>query len=460
MPERFWWEWARWAMLLGLLLAAGLSKSLAIGWLLWGGLAFVFAARVGYKTWVGWPLALAGLLGTQCVLQTPPDVRQHDVEGHREYVEFVGQHVCLPAVQQGWETWQPPLYYIVAAAWRGLFVSLPQLDSFRCVQWLAAGCYLATVALAMIAFRRLGFNDVEACAGLAVLALMPAHVFFAARINNDVILPLLGGGVFLATAALVQTGERRWQVWLAGLLVAALVAKGSSLAIVGGALAVVFWSECRRTGWRNALVRTYLTGLPAGLWQIGWWARNAMQTGDPLYVNAALPDELRVPAALWSRLLSFPIGDFLCGAFYYDEPIRNSYVAAMITSVLYGEYDMGDVAFRCAALLRWGCVGLLLILLGGAAAHVRDEVKTAWRICLCLAVCQAAIAMTYAIQYPFACNQNARFLGQAFVPFAGLFGLGFGRWWSEFGLGGRVVLAGMIGAFLVGALDLYLRLVF
>ena len=446
--------------MLALLAAGGLAKALALACLAWGAVAFLFTARVGHKTWVGWPLAVAGLLGVQCALQTPPDVRQHDVEGHREYVEFVSTHRHLPPVQQGWETWQPPLYYFVAAAWRGLFSGIPQDDSFRSVQFLAAGFYVGTVALALVAFRRLGLNEVEALGALAILALMPAHVFFAARINNDVILPLLGTGLVLASVAFVETGERRWQVWLAGLLAAILMAKGSSLAVVGGTLAVVFWSECRRADWRKALLRTYLTGLPAGLWQIAWWVRNAMQTGDPLYVNAALPDELRVVAASWSRLLSLPVGDFLGGSFYYGEPIRQSYVAAMVTSLLHGEYGMGELAFRCAALLRWGFLGVLLILVVGVVVPPCEGLRPAWRICLCLAACQAAIALAYAMQFPYACNQNARFFAQAYMPFAGLFGLGFGRWWSEFGLGGRVVLAGMIGAFLVGALDLYLRLVF
>ena len=115
-PNRFGWELLRWTALLALLLAGNLSWVVALCLIAWDAGAFLFAARSGYAVWVGWPLALAGLLAAQCVVQTPPSIRQHDVEGHREYVDFVSTHVGLPAVQQGWETWQPPLYYFLAAA--------------------------------------------------------------------------------------------------------------------------------------------------------------------------------------------------------------------------------------------------------------------------------------------------------------------------------------------------------
>ncbi len=459
-PNRFWWEFLRWAVLLALLLAGQLSWVVALCLLAWGAGAFLFAARSGFAVWVGWPLAFAGLLGVQCVVQTPPSVRQHDVEGHREYVDFVSTHARLPAVQQGWETWQPPLYYLLAAAWRGLFSEIPHDDPFRSVQFLAAVLYLCTVTLALRTFRRLHLSDLEALGALGILALVPGNLFFAARINNDVLLPLLGGGVLLATTQFVESGEGRWLAWLSLLMAAALATKGSSLALAGGALLVVFGSELRRSNWRMAFWRAYLTSLPAALWQIFWWTRNAAQTGDPLYVNAALPDDLRVLVSPWHRLLSFHLGAFLATNFYYDDPMRQSYFTALVTSLLYGEYAMGDTVSAARRFFAGGALGVVLILIIGALVPPRRELRPAWIICLCLAGCQAAITVSYAIKFPYACNQNVRFFAQAFVPFSGLFGFGVGRLWSGFGGSGRVVLLSISAVFLVGLADFYLRLLF
>ncbi len=437
--------------------AHGLSWLKVLGLLVWGLGAFALARRRGYGLWPGWPVALAGLLAVQYLDVTTPWVRQHDVGGHREYIEHLRAHRALPAIRQGWETWQPPLYYCIAAAWQRLWPGGAYDDPFRPVQFLGAALYLAAVVAALLAFRRLGLTELEAVGGLSVLVLVPGHLFFAGRINNDVLLPVLGAGVMFATAEVVRGGERRWRWWLAILLPAVLATKGSSLAIVGGALLLVLWAEARRSGWRPAMWRTYLTGLPAAMWQLAWCWRTGAQTGDPLYVNATLPDNLRLHCAAWSRLLSFDFPAFLGGGFYYDEPVRQSYPTALVTSLLYGEYGMSDYAFRWPEMLRWGCLGLLLLLAAGALVAPRAGLRAVWITCLVLAGCQTAITTTYAMQFPFACNQNMRFFAQAFVPLCCLCGLGLGHFWHGAGWVGRCSVSAVAGAFLLGLTDFYMR---
>ena len=62
---------------------------------------------------------------------------------------------------QGWETWQPPLYYVAAALWRVPFSAFTFDDPFRPVQYLAALAYLATILAAVPIFRQLNLNAVE-----------------------------------------------------------------------------------------------------------------------------------------------------------------------------------------------------------------------------------------------------------------------------------------------------------
>lgn len=428
--------------------------------LLWGLGAFTLAARCGYAAWVGWPLALAGFLALQYVAVTSPSVRQHDVEGHREYIEHLAAEGTLPKVQQGWETWQPPLYYLAAAMWRWPFPADSFTDPFRPVQFFAAGLFLAALVAALWMLRRLGCNDLETAGALGLLALLPGHMFFAGRINNDVLLPVLGAGLLLAIAEFVRTGGRHWLWWLAVLLPALLATKGSSLAIVGGAVALVFWAEARRSGWRVALGRAYLTGLPAAVWQGFWWVRTAVQTGTPLYVNAALPENLLIHAPAWRRLFSFDFAAFIGGRFYYDEPMRQSYPTALVTSLVYGEYGMQECAFRWPELMRWGCLGMLLLVAAGALVLPRFELRPLWITCLVLAGCQTLITVTYAVQFPFACNQNMRFFAPAFVSLCGLFGLGLGHFWQGGGWLARAALAVMLTAFLLGLADFYWVLLF
>jgi hypothetical protein len=453
-------EIVRWALILSLLLATKISWIIAIGLLTWGIVAFFFAARVGYKPWVGWPLAVAGLLGIQYVLVTPSFVRQHDVEGHRQYVDYLAKEKKLPDVKQGWETWQPPLYYLIASVWRYSFSSIPQQDSFRSVQFLSAVLYIATIALALIAFHAVGISDSEAFSALGALALVPGHLFFAARINNDVVLPILGTGFLLAIAGFLKFGEKRWLMAVAVLLVGLLTVKGSSLAVAGASVALIFLAESRRSGWSSAWRQLYWTTLPTGLWLLYWWSRNAAQTGDPLYVNADLPNELLINTPVWQRLFSLNPAAFLSENFYYDDSIKSSYSMALATSLLYGEYTMGGYGFRCAGLLRWACLAALAILALGVFTPPRKGMRSVWLTCLCLAVAQSTITLAYAVKFPYACNQNMRFFAQAFSAYAVLFGFGVGHLWFRFRWYGRGLLLVFCGIALTGLVDFYLRLLF
>ena len=107
----------------------------------------------------------------------------------------------LPTVKQGWETWQPPLYYALAAlAWRGL-----------------------------------GFSREGSWLGLLLLAVMPAHVFLTARVNNDAIAPLFGCLLTLLGWSYRLHGRWRTVVAMGVTCLLALVTKTSSVSLVAGA---------------------------------------------------------------------------------------------------------------------------------------------------------------------------------------------------------------------------------
>ncbi|HEV2394417.1 MAG TPA: hypothetical protein VG146_18865 [Verrucomicrobiae bacterium] len=131
-----------------------------------------------------------------------------------------------------------------------------------------------------------------------------------------------------------------------------------------------------------------------------------------------------------------------------------------MASLLYDEYGMQQYSFHWSLLLRWGCLGMLLVLAAGILVRPRPELRPVWMTCLCLAGCQSAITVAYAMQFPFACNQNMRFFAQAFVPFACLFGLGCGHFCQRAGWAGRCVIAVMGLAWLVGLGDFCWTLLF
>lgn len=131
-----------------------------------------------------------------------------------------------------------------------------------------------------------------------------------------------------------------------------------------------------------------------------------------------------------------------------------------MASLLYDEYGMQQYSFHWSLLLRWGCLGMLLVLAAGILVRPRPELRPVWMTCLCLAGCQSAITVAYAMQFPFACNQNMRFFAQAFVPFACVFGLGCGHFCQRARWAGRRAFSVIFAAFLLGLEDLYVCLLF
>jgi hypothetical protein len=309
--------------------------------------------------------------------------------------------------------------------------------------------------------RLLGLNKVELFSALAFLALLPGHVFFAARINNDVMLPVLGLGITICVCRYAQSGNRKLLISLSLLLTASLATKTSSVAIVGDALLAITLADIiKGMPWPKAFVRSYLTALPSLLWFVYWVLRSQAQTGASLYTNAnLLPENMRIVAPKFVWLFSFALQPYFAGHWHYDQDISSSYPTALLTSVLYGEYGFSDFGFRWGILLRGGCLGLLLALATGFLARPRPEVRVAWATCLALALPQLALIVAYAVQYPFICDQNIRFAAQAFFPLACLWGMGVGTLWRS-GLLARGVIGLFACGFVAGLIEFYRRLLF
>src|SRR5450759_4626098 len=167
-------EWAAFAFLLG------------SAWL-W------ITAKREMPIWTGGLGCAALLLAIHYHVATDPWLRQNDVGGHREYISHLLDRGGLPSVMQGWETWQPPFYYTLAAMWIKAGKSLfPELERFRSAQWLAAALYVLSVAASLLKWQEFGLPKQTGWLGPVLFALLPAHLFLSGKISNECLMPLWG----------------------------------------------------------------------------------------------------------------------------------------------------------------------------------------------------------------------------------------------------------------------------
>jgi tetratricopeptide (TPR) repeat protein len=214
-----------------------------------------------------------------------------DTDGHEDYIRFIQQNHSLPLAQQGWEMYQPPLYYAGSAlVLEACKLSLPD-DRARLLARLVNGvagliqCWLALLCL------RLLFPGKPAAqaAGLLVAAFLPPHLYLSHYVTNE---PLGGLVMTLALYLCLRTlcAEKesvRLQIALGLALGLAMLTKSSALLAVPVFLTALglrlFAGKCHAP--RDCL-RTLAAVILPCLLVCGWYyGRVWAQFGRPIVGN-------------------------------------------------------------------------------------------------------------------------------------------------------------------------------
>jgi tetratricopeptide (TPR) repeat protein len=114
-----------------------------------------------------------------------------DASGHEEYVRFIQEKGTLPSAKDGWEMYQPPLYYAISASLLnavGLSADendgLSALRGVNCIVGLVH-CWLALLCLRLL-FPE---NPAAQAVGLLIAAFLPPHLYLSQYVTNE---PLAG----------------------------------------------------------------------------------------------------------------------------------------------------------------------------------------------------------------------------------------------------------------------------
>lgn len=210
-------------------------------------------------------------------------------------------------VAKNHEHLQPPLYYALAGAWRAAWrgVGLPSEGLAYAVRGLNVLLLIVTVFVAGAVGRRVFPEDrFSRLAVPALVALMPQDAFYG--INNDVLSPLLAGGVLL----LVLRPERHERsdfilAAFAGLLTAAaLMTKLSNIIVVAtwGLAVLTRLLMSRGSGaWPRALRIAAVSALAAALPVLIWATWNFFTIIDPSggHITAAVKGWTAKPVSTW-----------------------------------------------------------------------------------------------------------------------------------------------------------------
>lgn len=207
-----------------------------------------------------------------------------DLVPHVEYVEFILERRGLPFADQGWQMFQPPLPYLIAAFAEPLRAAFaPGLAPLGMLRLLTLICSLTTAwaacRICALAFDRAG----TAAAAMVVAAFFPASLYMAAAFSNEPFAALFGTLLILESVRLMKgSGVPRRAIVRAGIwLGLGLLSKPSVVLLLPAVLAVFAWKGRGKAaglaGWRPVGAI-----LAFGFAVAGWWyVRNMLRFGRP-----------------------------------------------------------------------------------------------------------------------------------------------------------------------------------
>jgi tetratricopeptide (TPR) repeat protein len=188
-----------------------------------------------------------------------------DAGSHQIYIRTVLQQGRLPLADEGWQMYQPPLYYLLAAGWLKLggFTTTVQ-NAVDWLRWLGLAAGVLQALFVLLALREL-FPDrpgLVLC-GFVFGGCLPVSLYLYQFVTNEILVAMLSSGAVWWTIRMLRRPESglRDHAILGVLLGLAMLAKFSALiplTVCSGVLLGRRWlAEPRRLG--RHLARLALT---------------------------------------------------------------------------------------------------------------------------------------------------------------------------------------------------------
>lgn len=240
-------------------------------------------------------LAAWALMCSNNLFRLPGDFG-FDINDHIDYMKFIATEGRLPLAPDGWEMFQPPLYYLTSLPLYQVLTSVTDADGVRA--WLRIIPMLCALLHIEIAYRvmlaafpgRPGLQGV----GLLVAALLPMNLFLSQTIGNESMSAMFTGlTVLVALRALLRTATPAgWQTWvlLGGVWGLALLTKSTAV-MLAPAIAIALLhrnlsDHAHFTDGGRALLKAAVAVFATAFVVGGWfYLRNWIELGKPVHTG-------------------------------------------------------------------------------------------------------------------------------------------------------------------------------
>jgi tetratricopeptide (TPR) repeat protein len=220
-----------------------------------------------------------------------PGLSGYDAEDHINYVRYIQDHNSLPLASQGWEMFQPPLYYILSTVWlKLLHLSAADEGGIAALRFLGLAVGIAHLLIIWKTLRLLFPAERSKTGwGLVFAACLPPMLFLSQYVTNEAFAAMMVSACVWLTLLLLKQERLPWKscAALGVCLGAALLSKSTAVLVLPLVFAALFWRwlENRRLSLVQWIARM---GVIASLCILvgGWhYARMWIHYGNPLIGN-------------------------------------------------------------------------------------------------------------------------------------------------------------------------------
>ena len=354
---------------------------------------------------------------------TGVEQRAHDHLSHLDYVNYILNNWSIPPASAGWELHQPPLYYFLSAielklsSFFGLIAS-SNLLVIKSSSLLISFLIFLGLVLFVLYEARDQKNKLINIISLSLPAFLPGILFTSTRLNNDVLSNFLAL-VFIITLLSFWRHKQTRHLYILSLIsILFFWTKLSSVVYIFSGFIVLLWMLRKN---ELPVKHFFLAGLIliAGSSPLVALRLNEKDTERILKLGNLEPDKrLRIDNKI-SNFIKFNPQRIIKEAqnTTYDNTLsRKNFWEFLFKSAVVGEFKINEDARFFAKFALLGLLMITTTLPFACYGFYRYKTTDLLYPNLILLLVLPLSLLTYRILFPYACNQDFRFIAPIVFP--------------------------------------------
>jgi Tfp pilus assembly protein PilF len=173
-----------------------------------------------------------------------------DAPAHADYIRYIQEHGSLPLASEGWEMFQPPLYYLLSAIFlKLLHLSVSDAGGITALRLLGLTVGVTHLVIIWATLRQI-FPAERSKAGWGILlaACLPPMIYLSHHVSNEAFAAMMTSACVWLTLRALRQEPLQWKscAWLGLCLGAALLAKATALLVLPPVFGALLWKWLER----------------------------------------------------------------------------------------------------------------------------------------------------------------------------------------------------------------------